>query len=129
VIILFISVRLIRTFSSKQDMFAAQGLWWPSQLIGLSPTLVVYWKHKSFPAQLVVQYDSHHQSEFLSLGAFGRCRTRMPWWSNPTVYWTDAVTFRCTSKHLKALYTILGSLTTSLGALATRLGAPRITVE
>ena len=49
------------------------------------------------------------------LGVSESCRTRIPGWSNPRVYWTDAVAFRCTWEHL--------------GAPATFLGAPRITVE
>jgi len=43
------------------------------------------------------------------------CQPRIPGWSNPRVYWTDAVAFRCTWEHLGALAISLGVLTTSLG--------------
>jgi len=33
------------------------------------------------------------------LGVSESCRTRIPGWSNPRDYWTDAVVFRCTWEH------------------------------
>jgi len=36
------------------------------------------------------------------LGVSESCRTRITGWSNPRVYWTDVVAFKCTWKHLGA---------------------------
>jgi hypothetical protein len=44
-------------------------------------------------------------------------QTRIPGWSNPTVYSTDAMAFRCTWEHLGAPATCLGAPTTNPGAL------------
>jgi len=49
------------------------------------------------------------------LGVSESSRTRIPGLTNPRVFWTDAVAFRCTWKHL--------------GAPTTSLGAHQITVE
>jgi hypothetical protein len=49
-------------------------------------------------------------------GVSESCRTRIPGWANPRVYWTDAVAFRCTSEHMGVPATSLGARTTSLGA-------------
>jgi len=51
-----------------------------------------------------------------SLGVSESCQTRIPEWSNPTVYWTDAVAFRCVWEHLGAQTTSLGAPTASLRA-------------
>jgi hypothetical protein len=45
-----------------------------------------------------------------------RCRSSIPGWSNPRVYWTDAVDFRCIWEHLGVPVASLGAPTTSLGA-------------
>jgi len=51
------------------------------------------------------------------LGVSESCQTRIPEWSNPRDYWTDAVAIRCTWKQV-------GALAKNLGVLTTRLGAP-----
>jgi len=58
------------------------------------------------------------------LGESEHCRTRIPWWSNPRVYWNDAVTIRCTWEPLRVQATSLGAPTTHLAAPTTHLEAP-----
>jgi hypothetical protein len=57
------------------------------------------------------------------------CLTKTQRWSNPRVYWTNRVAFRCTWEHLGALATCLIAPTTSLGVPTTSLGACWITLE
>ena len=58
-------------------------------------------------------YVSHWEP----LGVSESCRTRIPGWSNPRVYWTNAVAIRCTWEHL-------GAPATSLGAAGSASGNP-----
>jgi len=65
-------------------------------------------------------YFSHWEP----LGVSESCRTRIPGWSNPRVYWTDGVDSRRTWEHLGAPATCLGVPMTTLGAPGTACNKP-----
>jgi hypothetical protein len=68
-------------------------------------------------SETVIHISKIYFRHWEPLGVSESCRTRIPGWSNPRVYRTDAVSFRCTWERL-------GVPATSLGAPATSLGAP-----
>jgi len=46
----------------------------------------------------------------------GSCWTRISGWSNPRVYWTDAVAFRCIWEHMRKIWVDIGGPVTTRGA-------------
>jgi hypothetical protein len=73
---------------------------------------LIHIRQVQLPVNISKIYFGHGEP----LGVSESCRTRIPGWPNPGVYWTDAVAFRCIPEHLGALATCQGVLTTSLGA-------------
>jgi len=46
----------------------------------------------------------------------GSCRTRIPGWSNPIVYWSDAAAFKCNWENRQTIWVVIEGLVTPRGA-------------